>query len=230
MIKFPKIRSEKLRLCALTHRSYVNENPDIFEDNERLEFLGDAILGFLVGELLFRRYPQLSEAQLTRLRSNLVDQSQLANLAGELGLGEQIRLGKGAIKDGGRQNPALLSDTLEALVGAYYLDAGLEAVREFVQALFQPIADRLIEPPINSQTPPTHLVDVKNRLQQWSLAQFGQNPEYFLIDESGPDHAKEYILGVRIQNKVYGVGQGRRKQDATKAAALEALRKIGLDG
>jgi len=122
--KLPPIGDEKLLLQALTHRSYVNENPEAGENNERIEFLGDAVLDFLVGELVYKRYPQMSEAELSRLRAKLVDEKQLAKFAIQLDLGDLIRLGKGAIKEGGRQNPSLLSDTFEAIVGVYFLDSG----------------------------------------------------------------------------------------------------------
>jgi ribonuclease III len=226
MPKLPTIKNETLRLNALTHRSYVNEHPDAGEHNERLEFFGDAILGFLIGELLYKRYSDMSEAQLTRLRSNLVDEKQLAKFATQLGIGELMRLGKGAIKEGGRENPSLLSDTFEAYIAAYFLESGIEAVRKFVQPLFTAVADSIVFP--QSDTDPKNLIDSKGRFQQWALAQFVQNPEYIITDESGPDHAKEFTAEVHVNGKVYGVGKGRRKQDAEKRAAEVALEKVGL--
>lgn len=226
MHKLPTFKDETLQLCALTHRSYVNENPEAGENNERLEFLGDAVLGFLIGELLYKRYPEMSEAELTRLRSALVDQQQLAKFATQLGIGNLMRLGKGAIKEGGSQNPSLLSDTFEAYIGAYFLDSGIEAVRKFVQPLFTLVADSIVFP--QSDTDSKNLIDFKNQFQQWALARFIQNPEYFIINESGPDHAKEFTAEVRVNDKVYGVGKGRRKQEAEKRAAEVALKKVGL--
>jgi ribonuclease-3 len=226
MPKLPTIKNEILRLSALTHRSYVNEHPDAGEHNERLEFLGDAVLGFLVGELLYKRYSEMSEAELTRLRSNLVDENQLAKFATQLGIGDLMRLGKGAIKEGGRENPSLLSDTFEAYIAALFLESGIEAVGKFVQPLFISVADSIVFP--LSDADPKNLVDSKGRFQQWALAQFVQNPEYFIIDESGPDHAKEFTAEVRVNGRVYGVGKGRRKQDAEKRAAEVALKKVGL--
>jgi ribonuclease-3 len=224
MAQLPKFKQEALWLQALTHRSYLNEHPQITEDNERLEFLGDAILAFLVGELIYRRYPGLSEAELTRLRSNLVEEPQLARIGAEMGLGELLRLGRGAIKDGGRSNPALLCDGFEAVIGAYYLDSGLEAVQEFVIPLFEAIADTFVVPFTSQAT--SHLIDAKNRFQQWALANFSENPEYEIIDESGPPHAKEFTAIVRVRGIIYGTGKGRRKQEATKAAAEDALKDI----
>ena len=228
MHKLPNINDKNLWLHAFTHRSYVNENPEAGENNERLEFLGDAVLGFLIGELLYERYPEMSEAELTRLRSVLVDQKQLAKFAIQLGIGNLMRLGKGAIKEGGSQNPSLLSDTFEAYIGAYFLDSGIEAVRKFVQQLFIPVANSIIVP--HSDADPKNLVDPKNRFQQWALAKFVQNPEYFIIGESGPDHAKEFTAEVRVNGELFGVGKGRRKQDAQKNAAEDALKnkKVGL--
>lgn len=228
MDRLPIIKNEKLRLRALTHRSYVNEHPGEGKDNERLEFLGDAVLGFLVGELLYTHYPEeLSEAQMTRLRAALVDEKQLGKFAAKLGIGEVMRLGRGAIKDAGYQNPALLSDTFEAYIGAYYLDAGIEKVREFITPLFAEVADQIIVPHSQEQNS-ENLIDSKNRFQQWALAEFGENPKYFIIDQSGPDHAKEFVAEVRVKDRVYGIGKGRRKQDAQKKAAEAALKQLGI--
>lgn len=226
MIKLPEFKNESLFIQALTHRSYINEHPQEKDNNERLEFLGDAVLGYLVGELLYRRYEDMSEAQLTRLRSELVNEKQLAKFAIALGIGEKMRLGKGAEKDRGRENPSLLSDTLEAIIGAYYLDSTITPVRAFVKKLFTPVADSIVFP--TSDTDPQNLVDCKNRFQQWTLANFGKNPEYAIIDQDGPDHAKEFTAEVYVNGKMYGVGRGRRKQDAEKKAAEVALKKVGL--
>lgn len=227
MLNLPILKNQELWLCALTHRSYVNEHSDSDQHNERLEFLGDAVLAFLAGEFLYQRYPHLSEAQLTRLRAKLVDETQLAKFAVQLGIGKLMRLGNGAIKDGGRENPALLSDTFEAIIGAYFLDAGINAVREFVRPLFQSVADILMVSQSEVATT-KNLLDPKNRFQQWALANFTQNPEYVIIEESGPDHAKQFTAQVKVQGTVYGSGKGRRKQEATKAAAEAALKTIGL--
>ncbi|HAC66141.1 MAG TPA: ribonuclease III [Cyanothece sp. UBA12306] len=210
MTIFSQFKNPELLECAFTHRSYINEHPEVTEHNERLEFLGDAVLEFVVSSELYRRYPELSEAQLTRLRSKLVDESQLAKFAKTLKIGELMYLGQGAIKDGGRENPALLSDAFEAVIGAYFLDAGIEAVQYFVRSLFKEAIDNLVMP--ESSTISTNIIDVKNRLQQWSLERYKQVPEYFLIQESGPDHAKEFVFGVRINNQVLGIGKGRQKK------------------
>ena len=125
----------------MTRRSYANEHPEGSEDNERLEFLGDAILGFLVGAMLYRHYLDLPEGELTRRRSLLVDQPQLAQFAIALNLGKQMWVGQGVEKEGGRRNPSILSSTFEAVIGAYFLDVGVDAVREYVEELFRPIVE-----------------------------------------------------------------------------------------
>lgn len=225
--QLPPISDRLLLTQALTHRSYVNEHPEAGENNERLEFLGDAVLGFLIGELLYKTYPAMSEAQLTRLRSILVDESQLGKLGKELGLGELMRLGKGAEKDKGRENPSLLNDTFEAIIGAYFLDAGIEAVREYIQPLFKSLADELVA--VQTNIPIKSFVDSKNCFQQWALANHGETPIYQIIQESGPDHAKEFIAQVAVKGVIYGVGKGRRKQEAQKRAAESALKQLGIE-
>ena len=224
--KIPVIKNKKLFQQALTHRSYVNEHPDQEEDNERLEFLGDAVLGFTIAELLYKNYPEMTEAHLTRLRSKLVDETQLTNFAKQLGLGDTIRLGKGAEKDKGRESPSLLSDTFEAIIGAYFLDSGIEAVKDYIKPLFMPVAEKIVTSVSLSRS--DNLVDSKNRFQQWALAEIGENPQYEIIAESGPDHAKEFTAQVKVRSVIYGRGKGRRKQEAQKRAAESALKNLGL--
>lgn len=231
--KLPIFQNPTLLTLALTHRSYANEDPKVISDNERLEFLGDAVLGFVVAEMLYRLYPNIDEAQLTHLRSRLVDERQLGKLGKECGLGELMLLGKGTAKNGGRNNPSLLNDTFEAMLGAYYLDAGIESVRNYILAIFQPLAHELVhscEPYLetenNAAKPQETFIDSKNRLQQWALANYQTTPTYQIIAESGPDHAKEFVAQVSIQNEVYGIGKDRRKQEAEKRAAEVALLRI----
>lgn len=229
--KLPEFKNQELLKQALTHRSYLNEHSGEEEDNESLEFLGDAVLDFLVGELLYRRYQEeydLKPKELTRLRSLLVDEKQLAKFATQLGIGELMRLGKGAEKDGGRQNPALLSDTFEAIIGAYFLDSGITPLRAFVKKLFRPVADDIIFPDSDTDSQPNDLVDCKGKFQQWALAKFGENPKYESDNGEGPDHAKIFTAEVRVRGKLYGVGKGNRKQEAEKRAAEKALKKVGL--
>ena len=225
--KLPLISDRHLLDQALTHRSYVNEHPEIKAHNERLEFLGDAVLGFLVGEMLYKHYPDMNEAKLTRLRSKLVDEQQLSKLGKKLNLGELMRLGKGAEKDRGRENPSLLNDTFEAIIGAYFLDSGIEAVRNYIHPLFISLAEELVKTQPENET--TSFVDAKNLFQQWALANQQENPVYTIINESGPDHAKEFTAQVSVQGKVYGMGKGSRKQEAQKRAAEFALQQLGIN-
>ncbi|MEW6491929.1 MAG: ribonuclease III [Cyanobacteriota bacterium] len=210
---------------ALTHRSYVFENPTQTQgDNEQLEFLGDSVLEFLAGDYLYEQYPGRSEGELTKRRSNLVDNIQLAKFATELNLGRWIRLGKGEESQGGRTRPSLLSDTFEAVIGAYYLDSGVEAVRELVEPLFNSV----VKDSVSQDATPKTLGDPKGRFQHWAQTNHQQIPEYPVTDESGQDHAKVFTVEVRVNGTVYGEGTGNRRKDAAKQAATDALRKLGL--
>jgi ribonuclease III len=226
-MQLPDIKNKQLLNLALTHRSYFNEHSEITEHNERLEFLGDAILGFLVGELIYKTHPDLNESQLTRLRSQLVNEPQFSKLGKNLGLGRLMHLGKGAEKDRGRENPSLLNDTFEAIIGAYYLDSGIDAVREYIIPIFQELAAELLLDKSDRQI--DKLTDSKNRFQEWALANHGENPRYVIIKEIGPDHAKEFTSQVSVKNIVYGLGKGSRKQEAEKKAAEFALKHLGID-
>lgn len=224
--QLPPFRERDLLNRALTHRSYVNENPKIAEHNERLEFLGDSVLNFISSKFLYDLYPDISEAQLTRMRSALVDKTQLADFANYLNVGKHMKLGKGAIKDKSRKNESLLSDTFEAIVGAYFLDSGIEAVRNFMKPLFDSAAEGLLDraPDVHS----TILVDAKNRFQEWVQASIGPvQPKYVTIERSGLDHAPEFTVEVQVEGKVYGIGKGRSKKEAEKRAAEEALKDLG---
>ncbi|NET30559.1 MAG: ribonuclease III [Cyanothece sp. SIO1E1] len=219
MPALPKFQDPALFAQALTHRSYLNEHPEVSENNERLEFLGDAVLGFLVGELLYQRYPDLKEGEMSRWRAALVNEKQLAELATQLGLGHQLRLGKGVEKQKGRNSPSLLSDAFEATLGAYLLDSGVDAVREFVRALFIPVADRIIACQSS--------VDAKTQLQEQVRLRFNnQLPVYRIVETAGPDHARTFTVAVQINNKVYGTGVGKSKQEAEKQAAKVALQQL----
>ncbi|MGF1540525.1 MAG: ribonuclease III [Pleurocapsa sp.] len=232
--QLPPISDRILYERALTHRSYLNEHPEVRGNNERLEFLGDAVLGFLIGEMLYKLYPTMNEAQMTHLRSRLVDERQLSQIGGNLGLGKLIRLGKGAEKDGGRTNPSLLNDAFEAIVGAYFLDAGIDGVRDYILPIFIPLVKQLVNNSTDSsphydhhsQRSSTTFIDSKNRFQQWALSHHNKHPTYQIIAESGPDHAKEFTAQVSINQKVYGIGKGRRKQEAEKRAAEAALATV----
>ena len=208
-----------LLLRALTHRSYLNENPDfILEDNERLEFLGDAVLDFLTAEYLYHHLPEMNEGGLTSIRAALVRTESLANLAREINLGRCLYLGHGEEAGGGRQRLAVLCGAFEALIGALYLDQGLTAVEAFVKPLFDPAIERILA---------DNLVrDPKSLLQELSQAELEITPRYRTVGESGPDHAKEFAVEALIGNQVYGRGVGRSKQAAAQAAAEDALEHL----
>ena len=208
MASLPPFQNSDLFRQAMTHKSYAREHADVPGDNERLEFLGDAILTFLCGEFLFARYPHSAEGTLTPLRASLVDATQLGRFAPQLSLSQHLRLGKGVEGSGGRTNTRLLSSAFEAWIGAYFLDqrSRIEPVRDFVFPLFESVVDSLADP--------TRNINEKSALQEWALAQAGTIPTYDIVAESGPDHAKEFTATVRIGPQVWGTGCGRRKQDA----------------
>lgn len=220
-------RNEKLLRRALTHRSYVNENPGEGDNNERLEFLGDALLNFLSGEYLYKRQPEMTEEQMTRRRAALVDEKQLAKFAIEIGVDFKMRLGKGAIREGGFTNPNLLSSTLEAVIGAYYLDnnSDINAVRPLVEELFDSVPDDIVVSRSD--------VDSKGRFQQWILADpdlRATPPKYVTVQAGGLPHAPEFIAKVLVGQKEYGEGKGRSKKEAEKSAAEDALAKLKKRG
>lgn len=205
---------------ALTHRSYLNEHPEALEDNERLEFLGDAVLDFVVGAWLYNRYPEMPEGDLTRMRSALVHTEQLAEFAAQLNIGPALRLGHGEVQAGGRERPALLCDAFEALIGALYLDGGIPAVDRFIGPILERTADDLL---INRG-----IEDPKSMLQEWSQAQGWGAPQYVTNSASGPDHLKTFEVSVYIRGELKGSGSGPSKQAAAKAAARAALQALGI--
>ncbi len=222
-ITIPQFKNENLFRQALTHRSYINENPLIEneENNERLEFLGDALLNFLCGEYLYQCFPDMSEDQMTRRRSALVDEKQLARFAIKTGLDLRMRLGQGIIKEGGFTNPNLLSSTFEAFVGAYYLDnnGNINPVKEFVRNLFDSVPANIIETRSN--------VDSKNRFQQWIQSNKGQVAIKYITEQiGGTNHAPEFLARILVENEEYGQGKGRSKKDAEKQAAENALENL----
>ncbi|MCT7970451.1 ribonuclease III [Laspinema sp. C5] len=222
----PTFRDPALLDLALIHRSYANEHPEVGQNNETLEFLGDSVLNFLSTHFLYRLYPDLNESQLTRLRSALVDETQLADFANYLELGKKMKLGKGAIKDKARKNDSLLSDTFEAIIGAYFLDSGIEAVRNFVEPLFESAAEGLLDRKLTAES--SILLDTKNRFQEWVQGNLGPTqPKYETIAQSGPAHAPDFTVEVKVGNQVYGVGKGHSKKEAEKRAAELALKQVG---
>lgn len=203
---------------ALTHRSYVNENPNAQEDNERLEFLGDAVLDFIVGAWAYNRFPELQEGDLTKIRSAIVRNEQLANFSRRIGLGNAIRLGRGEAASGGYDRDGLLGSAFEALIGAVYLEAGLGAVEAFVNPILDDVQGYILD----------EIQDPKSRLQEWAQAEKLGTPQYVTVSAKGPDHAKEFEVEVRIQGTTYGRGHGTSKGVAARIAAQTALEALGI--
>jgi len=203
---------------ALTHRSYVNENPNVMEDNERLEFLGDAVLDFIVGAWVYHRFPEMPEGELTKIRSAIVRNDQLAEFARELDLGKALRLGRGEASSGGSDRDGLLGSAFEALIGALYLDSGLGAVEAFVHPMLDQAQEYILE----------EIQDPKSRLQEWAQSEKLGTPQYVTVSSKGPDHAKEFEVEVRIQGVMYGRGHGSSKQVAARIAAQTALEALGI--
>lgn len=204
---------------ALTHRSYLNEFPEFpHADNERLEFLGDAVLGFLVAAYLYHRFPEQQEGYLTALRSVVVRRDTLAELAGQLNLGHYLLMGHGEVESGGRERAATLSAAFEALVGALFLDQGLPAVEDFLI----PIVDPVLEQTQHQ----SHYKDAKSRLQELAQSSFQVTPHYQTVSADGPDHKKVFTVEVLLGEEVYGVGAGQSKRKAEQLAAENALDRL----
>lgn len=204
---------------ALTHSSYANENPGIAPaSNERLEFLGDAILGLVVAENLFRDFPSMSEGEMTRLRSILVKQDTLARVAETIGLGNYLFLGKGEEASGGREKPANLARALEALIAAVFLDQGATITEQMVLDILDAELLRTLYQGA--------IIDYKSQLQELLQAKTQQTPVYSLIETQGPDHDKNFTVEVRIGSDILATGIGRSKKKAETEAARIALEKI----
>jgi ribonuclease-3 len=204
---------------ALIHSSYINENPDFAPaSNERLEFLGDAILGFIVAEELYQRFPQLGEGEMTKLRSFLVRRDTLSRIAKNISLGDYLYLGRGEEASGGRRKPANLAGTLEAVIAAIFLDQGLAAVRDFVLRSVNQELNKLLTQGVE--------VDYKSQLQQLIQARQQQTPSYKVIETVGPDHDKTFTVEVRVGDTVLGRGSGKSKKEAEAEAAHSALAQL----
>ncbi len=212
-------RDKSLLTRALTHRSYLNENPDLpYLDNERLEFLGDAILDFVAAEYLYQHFPEMSEGDLTSLRAALVKGETLARFAKGLGLPPHLLMSRGEDAAGGRARAPLLAGAFEALVGAVYLDQGQDKARELILRFLVPEAERAHNQRLDR--------DAKSMLQEMSQGRLQVTPQYRLVETRGPDHAKEFTIEVVLKDHVYGRGTGRSKQVAEQQAARVALRAL----
>ena len=209
-----EFKDPSLLETALTHSSYANEFS--CPSNERLEFLGDALLGCMVSVLLYEKYPSYTEGDLSKVRSRVVSGANFAKYAEMLGLGERIRLGKGEESTGGRERESNNANAFEALIGALYLDAGYEKTFEVVSRLFQDAVEEDDFP---------H--DSKTQLQEVSQSVFGKTPEYRVLSEEGRPHERTFTVEVRISSDLTGTGKGRSKRQSEQSAARDALRKLG---
>jgi ribonuclease-3 len=210
-------KNKKLLTLALTHKSWVNEHPGKRESNERLEFLGDAILEFLVSQKLYQEFPDKEEGYLTALRANLVNTVNLANIADKIALGKGLYLSKGEEEGGGRKNPSILANTVESVIGALFIDGGIKAAESFVKKyLLSELEEKTKKP----------LKDPKSRLQEIVQAKGYSAPKYEVVDEEGPDHNKKFTIAVIVEGETKGTGFGKNKSLAAQEAAKDALNKF----
>jgi ribonuclease-3 len=213
-----RFRSSGLLEQALTHTSYLNEAADSSRgDNERLEFLGDAVLDLVISESFLSRFPEAPEGELSKLKARTVSEAALSRVARRLGLGHALVLGRGEELTGGRDKPSLLADALEAVIAAVYLDGGLDAARQVVLTTFADVSDHLTGPETS---------DYKTELQEICQREFSALPVYRVLSETGPDHHKRFDVELSIRGQVYGAGSGRSKKEAEQQAARHALEKL----
>lgn len=210
-------KDKRLLALAFVHRSFVNENRDVIGHNERLEFLGDAVLGMLVAEHLYRHLPTTPEGELSYLRSRLVEASSCVTYVQKLDLSHYLLLGKGERMNDGRGRESILSDLFEAIIGSIYLDGGVEAARDFIFNNFSSEIEAILKTPLRNW---------KALLQDYCQKKFQQTPLYQVLEESGPDHSKIFKITVHVKDKELGHGEGASKKEAQQAAAENALRSL----
>jgi len=210
---------KELLTRAFVHRSHLNEAHDMHISNERLEFLGDAVLSFLTSHFLYEQYPDFPEGTLTNIRSSLVKTNSLADVSRELHMGDLLLLSHGEESSGGRNNPSLLADEFEALLGAIFLDQGIETAKKFLSQFLFPKASTVVA---NKS-----YIDYKSLLQELIQQESRVSPTYQVVKSEGPDHAKTFWVEATADSRVLGSGSGKSKQDAEQSAALDALEKMG---
>ncbi|ASJ54476.1 ribonuclease III [Brevibacillus sp. HB1.2] len=214
-----RFRDESVLRQAFTHSSYVNEQRGKrISDNERLEFLGDAVLELTVSQFLYKTFPKMSEGEMTKLRAAIVCEPSLVKFAELLNFGDLVLLGKGEELTGGRQRPALLADVFEAFVGALYLDQGLDAVFSFMEKYVYPRIDK---------GEFAQVTDFKSQLQEFVQQDNLGDIHYRIVEEKGPAHNREFVSEVLLNNRSLGIGSGRSKKEAEQQAAARALVKLG---
>lgn len=207
----------ELLSLAFVHRSFINENRNVSQHNERLEFLGDSILGMLVAEYLYAQVPAMSEGDLSYLRSRLVEASSCVTYINKLDLGKYVLLGKGEQMNSGRGRESIHADLFEAIIGAIYLDGGIEAAKSFLFENFKPEIESILKTPLSNW---------KALLQDYCQKKYQQPPDYLVIEETGPDHGKFFTISVLIANRELGKGSGASKKEAQQSAAADAWNKI----
>lgn len=212
------LTNSTLLTTALTHRSYLNENSQVTEDNERLEFLGDAVLDLIVANYLYRTYPTMPEGEMTALRAALVRAESLAAFAKLLTIDQLLLLGLGEEDNGGRQRIPTLCAAFEAVMGAIYLEKGFAPVQNLLERLIAPALSHILENSLHK--------DARSEFQIWAQAQLNQTPRYEVVKVEGPDHARQFTVQVKVNDQVWGEGSGRSKQVASQAAAAVALKQI----
>lgn len=216
-----KFKNRNLISCALTHRSYLNEAPSKnLTSNERLEFLGDAVLSLIVSRFLYKKFAGAPEGQLTSLRASLVNSRTLSEISQNLKLGKYLLLSRGEEESGGRKNPGILADAFEALIGAIFIEKGLASTTDFVSCHLIPVLQEIIKQ--------NALKDFKSLLQEHVQAFEKISPTYRVLKTLGPDHDKIFTVGVYSGSKKMGIGDGHSKQEAEQEAAKSALEKLGL--
>ncbi|WP_370640552.1 ribonuclease III [Salipaludibacillus sp. CUR1] len=211
-------KNEDLFIQAFTHSSYVNEHRiRPYDDNERLEFLGDAVLELAISQYLYKLFDHMSEGEMTKLRAAIVCEPSLAKIADELKFGDYVLLGKGEEMTGGRRRPALLADVFEAFIGALYLDLGMDAVYGFLKDY--------VYPKIHNGSF-SHMMDFKSQLQELIQRESQGQVHYKIIEEKGPAHAREFVSEVTLDKQQLGIGTGKSKKEAEQMAAQKALEKL----
>lgn len=215
-IRFRKLGFLNLAFC---HRSFTNENTKVFDNNEKLEFLGDSILGLVISEYLFKEFPDKNEGDLAKIKSFVVSEDSLQAIAKKIRVDNFILIGKGEEYSGGRSKKAILADAMEAIIGAYYLDSGLKTVKDFIL--------RMLTPEIQKVLTDRHKKDYKTLLQEYVQKTYKTYPRYHLVKRTGPDHDRTFWIEVTFEGKKYGPGSGKNKKDAEQMAAGMAYKQIG---
>jgi ribonuclease-3 len=219
-MQIPQFTNNNLKTLAFTHRSYLNENKEAKQSNERLEFLGDSILSFVVSSYIYEHNPNIDEGDLTSLRSVLTNTQTLYVVSERIGLGKMLLMSKGEEESGGRDNKTILANTYEAVVGGLFIDGGIEEARKFItETILENTSEFVGE---------QGLKDPKSKLQEFMQEKFKVSPEYKILDEQGPDHSKEYTSGVFHGSEILAKGLGKSKQEAEKDAAVQALKALNV--